>query len=366
MIVPELPNYLSSIGGEDYKGLIISLFTVTAGLSRPFSGKLADTVGRIPVMVFGAVVCFICGWLYPVLGTVFGFLFLRFVHGFSTGFKPTGTSAYVADIVPYQRRGEAMGIQGFFASSGMAAGNAIGPIIAAATSIDTLFYISSLVALVSVLVLIGMKETVKDKKKFSLSLLKINWGDVYEPLVLPAGIVVLLSVISFGMMLTIIPDFSDHLGLGEKNRGLYFTVFLITSLIMRIVAGRASDNYGRVIVLRISTLLLVIAMVLTGLAVSKVGFLMAAVIYGLAVGINTPTIYAWTIDLSLEAHRGRGIATMYIALEVGIGLGALLSGFVYNNDPTMFKWVFWLGGFAALLAFLYLITSVKPDSPLRD
>jgi MFS family permease len=53
MIVPELPSYLDSMGGGDYKGLIIALFTVTAGLSRPFSGKLADKVGRIPVMVVG-------------------------------------------------------------------------------------------------------------------------------------------------------------------------------------------------------------------------------------------------------------------------------------------------------------------------
>ena len=359
MIIPELPNYLTSIGGEDYKGLIISLFTVTAGLSRPFSGKLADTIGRIPVMVIGAVVCFMCGWLYPVLGTVFGFLFLRFVHGFSTGFKPTGTSAYVADIVPYQRRGEAMGIQGFFASSGMAAGNAIGSPIAKAFSLETLFYLSSVVALVSVLVIIGMKETVQDRHTFRLSLLKINWGDIYEPRVLQAGVVVLLSVFSFGMILTIIPDFSDHLGI--QNRGLYATVFTITSLLMRIMAGKASDRYGRVKVLRVSTLLLVIAMGLTGLAASKIAYLIAAAFYGLAVGINTPTIFAWTIDLSLESHRGRGIATMYIALEIGIGLGAILSGLVYNNDPEMFKWAFWLGGFMAFLAFIYLITKVKTD-----
>src|SRR5690606_14485188 len=49
MIIPELPSYLESMGGGEYKGLIVSLFTLTAGLSRPLSGKLADKVGRIPV-----------------------------------------------------------------------------------------------------------------------------------------------------------------------------------------------------------------------------------------------------------------------------------------------------------------------------
>ena len=57
MIIPELPDYLTSMGGAEYKGLIISLFTLTAGISRPFSGKLTDTVGRMPVMVIGTLAC---------------------------------------------------------------------------------------------------------------------------------------------------------------------------------------------------------------------------------------------------------------------------------------------------------------------
>ncbi len=65
MIIPMLPDYLTSLGGGEYKGLIIALFTITAGLSRPFSGKLADKIGRLPVMIFGAVVCFVAGLAYP-------------------------------------------------------------------------------------------------------------------------------------------------------------------------------------------------------------------------------------------------------------------------------------------------------------
>jgi len=82
MLIPELPNYLSSLGGADYKGFIISLFTLTAGLSRPISGQLIDTIGRKPVLIIGTFVCIICGFLYPILGTVSGFLLLRLFHGF--------------------------------------------------------------------------------------------------------------------------------------------------------------------------------------------------------------------------------------------------------------------------------------------
>lgn len=352
MIIPELPSYLESLGGGEYKGLIIALFTLTAGLSRPFSGKLADKIGRIPVMIFGAVVCFFCGFIYPLASSVLLFFVLRFFHGFSTGFMPTGTSAYVADTVSAVRRGEAMGILGLCGSLGMAIGPAIGSFVAIHFSLNMMFYASSIAAILSIVILAGMKETLEDKHTFRMSFLKLNKEEIFEPRVIAPCIVLLLTAFSFGIVLTITPDFSDTLGI--KNRGLFFTFFTIASVAVRFFAGKASDKYGRIQVLKVSTILLAIGMLMLGLADSIPLFLTSAIVFGLATGMNTPTIFAWTIDLSHEKHRGRGMATMYIALEAGIGLGALLSGWIYGNDSGRFVLAYGLGAILALVAFVYL------------
>ncbi|MHC2993852.1 MFS transporter, partial [Pontibacter sp. HJ8] len=181
MIIPELPNYITKLGGGEYKGLIIALFTLTAGLSRPFSGQLADKVGRVPVMLVGGTVCILCGFLYPVTGTVAAFLLLRLVHGFSTGFTPTGTAAYVADIIPMERRGEATGLLGLSGSLGMAAGPALGATIANNFSLDTMFYSSSVAAFLSVAVVARMRETLDNPNRFRMGLLKISRSEVFEP-----------------------------------------------------------------------------------------------------------------------------------------------------------------------------------------
>ncbi|MEK6481117.1 MFS transporter [Catalinimonas sp. 4WD22] len=352
MIIPELPAYLESLGGGEYKGLIISLFTLTAGLSRPFSGKLADKVGRIPVMIFGAVVCFICGFIYPFASSVFLFLLLRFFHGFSTGFKPTGTSAYVADVVSASRRGEAMGILGLCGSLGMASGPAVGSLVANHFSLDMMFYASSVSAILSVIILAGMKETLEDKQNFQLAFLKLKRDEIFEPRVIAPCIVLLLTTFSFGIVLTITPDFSDELGI--RNRGLFYTFFTVASVAVRFFAGKASDRFGRILVLKVSTVVLFVGMLMLSLADSVELFLTAAIIFGFAAGMNTPTVFAWTIDLSHDKHRGRGMATMYIALEAGIGLGALLSGWIYANDPSRFIFAYGLGAILALFAFAYL------------
>ncbi|WP_276499102.1 MFS transporter [Pontibacter litorisediminis] len=357
MIIPELPDYLASLGGEEYKGLIISLFALTAGLSRPFSGKLADEIGRVPVMVVGSVVCVAMGFLYPLVGTVAAFLLLRFVHGLSTGFTPTGKSAYVADLVPVERRGEAMGLLGLSGSLGMAAGPALGGLIASEYTADAMFYTSSAAAFLSVAVIWHMQETVERPQKFSWKLLRISRKEVLEPRVLAPSLVMLLTSFGFGTVLTIIPDFSAHLGI--QNKGLFFTSFTLSSLAIRFLAGKASDKYGRVAVLRVSSFLLTLAMVVIGLVTTDTGLLLAGVLFGVATGMNSPTIYAWTIDLSRLEHRGRAMATMYIALEVGIGLGALGSGWLYGNQSRNFTLAFWVSGAFSLLAFLYLMLVVR-------
>jgi MFS family permease len=353
MVIPELPDYLTGLGGEDYKGLIISLFTLTAMASRPFSGKLTDTIGRIPVMVFGSAVCVIVALLYPLLASVSGFLTLRFLHGMSTGFKPTATAAYIADIVPDSKRGEAMGILGVATSSGMAIGPAIGGWVASISSIDVVFYLSSFIGLISVLVIIGMKETVPEKQPFQWKLLKVNWREFYEPRVLGPSITFLLTAFSFGIVLTIVPDLSKHLGI--DNKGLFFTIFVIASLAVRLIAGKASDRFGRVKVLKVSALSIATAMLTIGFAENAFQLMFAAALFGLAVGMNSPTIFAWTIDLSDTKFRGRAMATMYIALEIGIGSGAFLSAEIYDNNPNNFGWSFWIGTILSLIAFAYLI-----------
>lgn len=353
MMIPELPAYLTSLGGADYKGYIIGLFTLMAGLSRPFSGKLTDTIGRIPVMVFGSVVCVVCSMLYPLVSSVAAFLLLRFFHGFSTGFKPTGTSAYVADMVPHNRRAEAMGMVGLFSTIGLSLGPAIGGFVASLWGIMVMFRVSAVFALLSVVILVGMKETLEKKVRFSPVLLRISRNEIVEPAVLPAAVVTFLTYVCYGALLTVIPDLCEHLGM--KNKGLFFTFFTGSSIAIRILAGKTSDKYGRVPLLKISTAMMAVSMVMIALSTTPVALMVAAVVYGISLGINSPVVTAWTIDLGQPEHRGRALATMYIALEAGIGLGAYFSAFIYHNNASRFALTFYIMALVTVAATIYLL-----------
>ncbi len=360
MIIPELPAFLTRLGGADYKGLIISLFTLTAMISRPFSGKLADRLGRKPVIIFGGLVCLICSLFYPWLTTLFGFFLLRIFHGFSTGFSPTGVSAYVSDVIPAERRGEAMGFIGTAGAIGMACGPAIGGGVANQLGLDWMFYLSSFFAFVAIVITLSVKETLKERHPVSFALLKIQKRDLFEPLVIAPCIVMALAAYAYGAAYTLLPDFAGHLGI--HNKGLIFTFLTVASLAVRLIAGKASDIYGRVPVLKVSVGLIVLGMLIIGLANQSWILIVGVSLYGLAQGSTSPTLLAWATDLSHDEHRGRGIASLYISMELGIGLGAFISGLVYGNSASHFLICFAVASALSLCAFIYLLNQRQQPS----
>jgi MFS family permease len=364
MLIPELPDYLSSMGGAEYKGLIIALFTLTAGLSRPFSGKLTDHIGRVSVMAVGSIVCCICGFLYPICTTVFPFLLLRFFHGFSTGFKPTGTAAYIADVVPADRRGESMGIHGLVGGLGMAFGPALGGWIGQYFPINILFYTSSLLSFLSIAIIFNIKETLpkSQKEKFQLSHLKINKADIFDKTVLPVVIVILFTSFTYGVIVTLIQDYSKLLGI--KNKGYFFVVYTLASILIRIIAGKWSDKVGRAKVLKYGCWVLIGSLLILAAAQNIYMLTFSAILYGLSMGIISPICQAWTIDLCAKENIGKAVATMYIALEFGIGLGALFPTLYYQNDPSRLPLTFVFTALMAVVALGYLFYYERKSSVL--
>ena len=144
----------------------------------------------------------------------------------------------------------------------------------------------------------------------------------------------LLTAFSFGTILTLIPDLSKHLGI--INKGVFFSIFTISSLGIRLIAGKLSDGYGRVPILMMGCFLYGITMILIGTGTEIWSFYLGSFIFGIGAGLTSPTIFAWTIDLADDKHRGRAMATMFIALEIGIGIGGVVAGYSHNNNPENF------------------------------
>jgi MFS family permease len=367
MIMPELPGFLAELGRSDLIGWIVGLFTIGAFASRFISGRIADSAGRKPVMLFGTWVTIIAGlgyigigWLKPDLTGVWSglpivvwlFLLLRLLHGMSTGFRPTGTTAFLTDTTPLSRRGEALGYLGVAGNAGMAGGPALGSWLSVEFGYDAMFLTSTALGIFALILTLRLPESLPHSRKVRWQDLNVFKGPVLDWSSWPASMALLPVAFAFGAFLTITPDFVDSLGYVYK--GSFNTIIVLASISMRLVAGKASDRIGRVPLLIIGSGLLAIGMFGLSLAQTRLTAALAGVVYGMSIGINMPAIFAWTADLAKPGKVALALGTMLMALEVGIGAGAIFSGQRFAGDVAQIPNLYAISGAFGLLMFVIL------------
>lgn len=347
---------ITDLDGENFKGLLFVFFSITALISRPFSGKLSDTIGRKKVMYIGIVIGTITTLFYPVVGLT-GFLMLRLSHGFSAGFLPTGATALVTDLLPEKGRGVGMGIWGTFISVGFGFGNFFSGMILKMVGIYGLFFISAGFALLAGILTFQLKETLPNPQRFKLSLLKVKFNDVFEPTVLAPALIMFLAAISTGVIFVTTPDLSGYLGI--ENKGWFFIFYMSSTILVRLFAGSMSDKLGRRKSLIIGLVFLILSMLLIATSHEIIQYTIGATVYGLATGVNSPTIFAWTADLSPEARRGVGAGTVFIALESAIMGGALITLLLYDNTMESARIIYIAAAIFGLIAILFLLWHLR-------
>ena len=370
MIMPELPGFLTALGRPDLIGWIVGLFTAGAFFSRFISGRVADAAGRRPVMLFGTWVTMVAGLGYIGLGwanatlAVWLFLVLRLLHGMSTGFRPTGTTAFLTDITPLNRRGEALGYLGVAGNAGMAGGPAIGSWLTVEYGYDSMFLASSLFGLAALLLTLRLPESLPQSRRVRWADLNVFNGPVLDWSSWPSSLILLPVAFAFGTFLTISPDFVGSLGYVYK--GTFNTIIVVASIAMRLVAGKASDRYGRVPLLIVGAALMALGMLGLAMASDKWTASIAGIIYGMSVGINMPTIFAWTADLARPGKVALALGTMLMALELGIGMGAVYSGSMFQGDLEKISGLYAIAGGLGVISLVLMLIFQKQLGAARS
>lgn len=362
IILPELAQELRSKGGAAYVGWIIPAFSFSALIARPFSGWITDNLGRRWAMIGGCLFCIIAGCFYPLVTTAMGFLIVRAIHGFSTGFTPTGFTAFTADVVAESHRGRAMGWQGMFNNLGTTIGYGVGAIIALHFGVNILYYTSAALASLAWLLFMSLPETrtKSNRKEFVFNINNLFYFPAWRP-----SFIMFLVCISLGSILTVMADFT--LEMGYTNKGLFLSIYIGVSLLFRLLSGRVSDALGRAWSTAIGTAAQVLSMaILVYMSIclehrhqthcntyelpGLIWFASSAILYGIGQGFNAPSLFAWASDTADNHHRGRALAMLFMLLELGIIVGGLTANYFIQGMSWNYVGIFALSGSAFFIA----------------
>ena len=137
------------------------------------------------------------------------------------------------------------------------------------------------------------------------------------------------------------------------NPGIFFTVFAVTLVLVRALAGKLSDSRGRKAVIVPGMLIITLGLFVLSIANSFSLFIAAAFLYGLGFGLVHPTIMALLVDRVSDRTRGAAMGTFTAAFDLGIGLGSIVLGVVLQYFGFMAMYL--LGGLIVFAAAIWFI-----------
>lgn len=323
-VFPSFPLYVNDIGGSSAdNGLMTWAFALSALLTRPLAGFLADRWGRKPVLVVGAILFGSGPLLYTLALNVPSLLGIRAVHGAGMAFFSTAYPAFMADLLPSDRYGEGMGLAGAAASAAMVLAPPFGEWLTGIVGFGPSFAAFSAVGGVGVLittVLPGWKHHEGDVPSPS-----VPRGSLREVLQRPgvraAAWAMALAGLPFGAFITFVPIFAGERDLG--GAGLVFAIYAFANTLVRPMAGRIADRWGTYRMALVG--LTVVSVAALGLVAvnSRWGLLGLAALFGMGGGAALVALDA-SVQASVEhALRGSAAAVQYMAFDTLVGFGSL-------------------------------------------
>ena len=365
LLVPVLPFYLqeSFQCSESTIGAVLSCYTVSALLIRPFMGYLYDGFSRKPIYLaaYFLFTSIFVGYLLASLLTVF--IMLRILHGFAFGTVTVGGNTLVIDITPSSRRGEALGYYGLTNNTAMSIGPMTGLFLHDAHISYELIFTAGLSACTLGLL---MAFLIKAPRKPSAKRPPISLDRFILLKGIPASIALLLLSIPYGATTNYIAVYAHQIKL-DIPTGFFFTLMALGMGISRIFAGKYVDrgyitqtiSYGFYLV---TTAFFCLAgcesLIKFNSLLTAILFYIIPFMLGIGFGIMFPAYNTLYVNLAPNNQRGTATSTYLTAWDVGIGLGISVGGYI--AESYSFGKVYLVGSLLCIVSMLYFNLYVTP------
>ena len=312
-------------------GLAVGAYGLTqAVLQIPF-GAISDRIGRVPVIVFGLALFAAGSILAAQSDSIYGVIAGRLLQG--AGAISATLTALLADATRQAVRTRTMAIFGIAIGSSFLLALIIGPVIAAASGVRSLFWLAAALAVVAALLLLllpgGIERPARrPDRRLSAAirpdLLRLDLYIFVLHALLTASFVALPFLLRNELHLAL----SDHWQM--------YVGALLTSLLGTVPLILADERKGKSSTLTIAILLLVLGQLMLAIA----GFNLIIVYVALAVffaGFNFLEA-GLPARLSIRASgdlRGASLGVFSSSQFLGAFAGGLIGGrFLAGGDPS--------------------------------
>ncbi|MBI5342113.1 MAG: MFS transporter [Deltaproteobacteria bacterium] len=232
-----LPPFLYRLNVREGEiGLIMATGTLVSVALKPVNGLFVDRGGRTAFLVSGALLASASTipWLFVTERGAHLFA-IRIFQGAAYSFFATASYAYIAVAAPADRRGEALGVFGLSFFLPTAVGGWLGEWLIGRAGYHGLFLSATVIAFLSALFPLGMKEPKGVSRLSPSSLLDF----LSRPYFIPNSAGFLFGL-AFGSLFTFLPVYL--LIRKIPSLGVFLFVYALTVIGTRTLARRLADR----------------------------------------------------------------------------------------------------------------------------
>lgn len=322
-ILPALARDLNSTPG--LVGLAVPAFLVPYGAMVLLWGPLSDRWGRRRVILCSLLAFSILTAVTPLAENAPTLIVIRFATGIgSSGVVPIGL-ALIGDLVPYRRRGHALGWMFGGMAGGAAAGAAGGALGQPVLGWHGLFVVVSVMGMI----LVGLSLRLIPSAPRAADPLRAREVVVGFVNLLRSAraqrtylYVLINAVLQSGIYTWLGVYLHQHFGLGEAHIGLVLLGYGIPGLLLGPIIGYLADRYGRAKIIPPGLAITACSAWLLSFEPPLVLTQVAIIALSLGYDMSQPPLAGIVTDL--PGHRGQAIGLNACILFMGKGAGSLV------------------------------------------
>jgi MFS family permease len=318
-VVPVLPRYVVGPldGGGVAVGFVVGSFFVATLLARPLAGRLGDERGRRVVIIGGAAVMATAIAAFPFATNVGVLAALRFIQGVGEAAFYVAAATAVTDLVPANRRGQAVS----YFSGALYGGIALGPLVGEWVLGDGHYsrvwlLAAGLAALASVLAL-GLREPPRPLRTGPRARL-------VHPAALVPGSAFGLGTFGYAAFAAFMPLYAPSLGL--SGSAPIFGLYAGLTLAGRLLGARIPDRLGPSTTARAGLVTMAAGMAILSAWHAVPGLWTGTAVFAAGNAFMFPALLSLALDAAPDGERAAVVGTVVAFFDLGQGAGALLLG----------------------------------------
>lgn len=303
-------------------GLAVGGYGLTQALLQMPLGALSDRVGRVPVILFGLLLFTGGSIVAATSGTIHGVIAGRLLQG--AGAVSATLQALLADATRPEIRTRTMALFGIGIGSSFLLALVLGPVIAAASSVRSLFWVTAGLAIVAALLLVALPKGIDRADRAS----PVSIREAFRPRLLRLDLYIFILHALLTATFVALPFLLwKKVELPVADHWKVYTVALLVSLPGTVPLILADERRGKSSTVSVAVLLLLLGQLLFVFG----GFALTPVIAGLALffagfSFLEAGLPARLSILADRESRGAALGVFSSSQFLGIFAGGLIGG----------------------------------------